>query len=356
MKSGPMAGHVQDGRVFRSPLAATGVLNIADWVRHDLPDLLWPVAVLSEGGTDQGSRFLRWQDAVHRDLAGVADAKIIGEGLDGRLTGLDRLAAAVPESQMVLRARALENGLLSEPVMRLLASYPDRPAAWFTDREFAPPGRDEVNALARAIYEAVTDGHREAMVKYITIRGNLLAGTISLDPAMAELLQAYPGDAARRARADSVIRASWGSEQAAVLYADANRFDVAHAWARVFWVVNSMTTRCRRKADESRDTPTRATEPGNHETEDDSGSSLTEAALLLRHSDKRTTERHYARAMQERAHDRARRAVQIDQSASLPERLDALWEAWVGAFPTVLARLGMDVDNVIDLGARRGRA
>lgn len=41
----------------------------------------------------------------------------------------------------------------------------------------------------------------------------------------------------------------------------------------------------------------------------DSGSSLTEAALLLRHSDKKTTERHYARAMQERSHDRARRDV-----------------------------------------------
>jgi|GEM_PF-891413 len=38
--------------------------------------------------------------------------------------------------------------------------------------------------------------------------------------------------------------------------------------------------------------------------------------------------------------------------ASLPERLDALGEAWVGAFPTVLAGLGLDADNVIDLGAR----
>ena len=39
--------------------------------------------------------------------------------------------------------------------------------------------------------------------------------------------------------------------------------------------------------------------------------------------------------MQERAHDRARRDVQIDRGASLPERLDALWEAWVQAFPNV---------------------
>jgi hypothetical protein len=88
----------------------------------------------------------------------------------------------------------------------------------------------------------------------------------------------------------------------------------------------------------------------------DSGSSLSEAALLLRHSDKRTTERPYARAMQERAHDRARRDVRVDQGASLPERLDALWEAWVTAFPSMLPRLGMGVDNVIDIEARRSRA
>lgn len=85
----------------------------------------------------------------------------------------------------------------------------------------------------------------------------------------------------------------------------------------------------------------------------DSGSSLTEAALLLRHADKKTTERHYARAMQERAHDRARRDVQIDRGASLPERLDALWEAWVQAFPGVIPRLGMDWDNVTELDSHR---
>ena len=85
----------------------------------------------------------------------------------------------------------------------------------------------------------------------------------------------------------------------------------------------------------------------------DSGSSLTEAALLLRHSDKRTTERHYARAMQERAHDRSRRAVRVDQSASLPERLDALWDAWVKEFPAVAEGLGIGFGRVVDLVGRR---
>jgi integrase len=76
----------------------------------------------------------------------------------------------------------------------------------------------------------------------------------------------------------------------------------------------------------------------------DSGSSLTEAALLLRHSDKKTTERHYARAMQERAHDRARRDVQIDRAACGmtdwtpsgrpgwgPSRTSRLGWGWIGA-------------------------
>ena len=85
----------------------------------------------------------------------------------------------------------------------------------------------------------------------------------------------------------------------------------------------------------------------------DSGSSLTEPALMLRHAEKKTTEGHYAQAMQEQAHDRARRDGQIDRGASLPERLDALREAWVGAFPNVVPRLGMDWSNVTDLESRR---
>lgn len=57
--------------------------------------------------------------------------------------------------------------------------------------------------------------------------------------------------------------------------------------------------------------------------------------------------------MQERAHDRARRAVRVDQSASLPERLDALWDAWVEAFPSVAAAIQIDQDNVIALTGSR---
>ena len=55
--------------------------------------------------------------------------------------------------------------------------------------------------------------------------------------------------------------------------------------------------------------------------------------------------------MQERARDRARPAVRVDQSASLPERLDALWDAWVSAFQSVEASLR--VAKVFEMDRRR---
>ncbi|CAB4749700.1 unannotated protein [freshwater metagenome] len=54
-----------------------------------------------------------------------------------------------------------------------------------------------------------------------------------------------------------------------------------------------------------------------------------------------------------RVPDRARRDVQIDRGASLPERLEALWEAWVQAFPNVIPRLEMEWENVTELDSHR---
>ena len=45
--------------------------------------------------------------------------------------------------------------------------------------------------------------------------------------------------------------------------------------------------------------------------------------------------------------------VNIDKGASLPERLDALWEAWSRAFPDVVPRLGSEWGNVTELDSHR---
>ena len=72
---------------------------------------------------------------------------------------------------------------------------------------------------------------------------------------------------------------------------------------------------------------------------------MTEAALLLRHANTKTTDRFYARATTEKAHDTARRAATIDKSLTLEERIDLLWDAWVGAYPNVLDSLGVPAET-----------
>lgn len=245
--SGPLAGHVRDGRRFSPPLAATGRLRVGDWVRDDLPDLLWPVAALSELGTSGARNFVRWQGAVQHDLAGEVEPQLLAEGLDGRLTSLDRLVADAPGAESAIRDRAREHGLLPVRVLRALASYPERPATWLIGSEFSPADQAVVEFLAEAIAEVLRDGHREAVIKCLPIWSAVQAGTFRTDAETIELLRNYPNDTSTRSKADSVVRASWGAQKGAQLAKDESRFDESVAWAKVFWGVNSMTTRCLRR-------------------------------------------------------------------------------------------------------------
>lgn len=248
-KSGPLAGHVRKGRVYRSPLAATGMLHAGDWVRDDLPDLLWPILVLCELGTAEGRRFVRWQKAVQDDLSGSAEPGFLAECLDGRLTSLDRLDARVPEARAAARTRAEELGLLPRRVRKALDSYPRRPARWLTGRETASPGHDEIDLLGRAVLDVLRDGHREAVIKCLPVWSAVQAGTFVSDSETIELLKPYPGDPGTRARADSSIRALWGAHRELMLHQDQDCFEDAIQWAKVFWGANSMYTRCARRSE-----------------------------------------------------------------------------------------------------------
>lgn len=246
---GPMAGHVRDGRRYLSPMAAIDVLEMTDWVRDDLPDLIWPLLVLAETGNEGARRFVRWQADVQRALSGRCEATVLADGLDGRLTSLDRLVAAVPESRQTIVALAEARGLLSKPVRRVLASYPYVPAAWLHGMEMSPPGQAEVDLCARAILDVLTDGHREALVKCLWTWSAVQAKTFSAGPELIELLKPYPDDPKTRAQADSAIRACWSAMNGTRLQAEPSWFDPTTNWAKVFWGANSMTTRCIRRRD-----------------------------------------------------------------------------------------------------------
>lgn len=253
--TGPLAGHVRRGRTFSSPLVATGNLLIADWIRDDLPDLLWPALTLAEQGTDTAARFVRWQGAVQQDARGLAKPSTIADGLDGRLTSLDRLVAAAPDARESISSRAREFGILSPGVARALASYPYRPAEWLTlDLGFAmtPPEEPEVDLIATAVLEAWRDGHRESVLKCLSIWSRVQAGTFSTNAQTIELLKDYPGNEAKLSQADSVVRASWGAMKGAMTLNDPVYYDESTRWAKVFWGANSMTTGCLRRQDVER--------------------------------------------------------------------------------------------------------
>lgn len=247
--SGPMAGHVRNGRRYLPPMAATGVLAIADWVRDDLPDLLWPALVLAHRNTNAAQDIVRWQANVQRDLAGDVEPKMLAEGLDGRLTSLDRLIAVHPGAEISVKQRAMELDLLPDPVASVLETYPERPAMWLVDGAVRPPGQDDIDLLVNALLGVIRDGHREAIIKCLSIWSAVQAGTFSTDASTIELLKPYPNDLATRSRADSVVRAAWGAAKGALLHADATRFDKSIKWAKLFWGINSITTRCVRERD-----------------------------------------------------------------------------------------------------------
>jgi hypothetical protein len=278
-QTGPMAGHVRKGRVYKPPLAATNVLRIEDWFKDDLPDLLWPALVLAEQGNESVKRYIKWQKTVQGGLAHHGDAALVAELLDGRLTHLADLAEKFPGAADIIVEAASRHGLLSEGVRRALGSYPFMPVPWLTGKsENRPPELAELQLIRDALLGVLQDGHREALIKCFRTWSAVQAGTFSTDAETIRLLKHYPGDARTRSAADSVVRAGWGAHRGAVLIKDPNHFEHAIKWARVFWGANSMTSRCIRKRETEGTEVDSTGQDGHNNEEQTSNVRLAEAA------------------------------------------------------------------------------
>lgn len=245
---GPMVGHVHRRRVFTPPLAATGVLVVGDWFKDDLPDLLWPALVLAEQGNRAVRSFVAWQKTVQDALIEHDENTFVAESLDGRLTNLARLANKLPSAATVVSKQADEHGLLSAGVRSALTSYPYMPVPWLTaNAEVHVPEQADIDLVRDALLQAVSDGHREALMKCFRTWSTAQAGTFSADQQTIDLLKPYPDDEESRSRADTVIRSLWGAHKGMLTVEDPNYFDETIKWARLFWGANSMTSQCVRK-------------------------------------------------------------------------------------------------------------
>lgn len=244
---------------------ATGLLSVGDWFRDDLPDLIWPILVLSGEGNSAARRFVHWQKAVQEDLGDRMQMAELAECLDGRLSGLQRLSDRLPEAAEIIRLRAVEHGLLPPAVSDVLASYFYRPAAWLVEKDVEPPRQQDVEFLAQALIGVLKDGHREALVKCMFIWSAVNAGTFSTSQQTIDLLAPYPDDPNTREAADTGVRAMWGAHRLSLLQRDPHHFKVALDWARMFWGTNSMTSRCVRERDDVPNTdPASANESSEH--------------------------------------------------------------------------------------------
>ena len=253
--AGPMAGHVRKGRVYKSPLAATGVLSVENWIKDDLPDLLWPALVLAERGNDAARMFVKWQEAVQKGLSHYGDTGWVSEVLDGRLTNLAVLSEKFSDAPAIVVGEAESWGLLSTEVKDALASYPYLPARWFVGGvEASPPREHDLELIKDALLGVIKDGHREALLKCLRTWSTVQAGTFRSSADTIDLLKDYPDEPTKRAAADSVVRAMWGAHKAMIQVDNPAHFDESIRWARVFWGANSMTSRCIRKR-EIEDTP-----------------------------------------------------------------------------------------------------
>lgn len=237
---GVLAGHYRRGRVFTTPLNSYEGLSPSDWVRDDLPDLLWPVMIAHASGDRAVELFALFQRAA-LDAVGPGAFAANG-GLDGRVTALEAIAAE-HRAAIVDVARQDEFAELFPAVVTALALlYDDLPGSWLLADPWPDPAialEDAATDLARAIVGAAMTNN--AIVKTPTLRWQVATGQMHLPPALERELLDFPNDADGRAAAEAAIRSSFLATKGVTA------LEVAPArnrWAESFWAQNWHRTDC----------------------------------------------------------------------------------------------------------------
>lgn len=217
--------------------------RVSDWVREDLPDLLWPAVVASKLGDLAAVRFREAQELVIQllDESVIAGGEVI---FDGRLTSIE----AIPD---VIRPTLIERFaepstaeyLLLREVGTVLSLYDDVPGAWLLVEPFDDPDSsvdlDEVTqTLVRAFTDVIRDDHLNALVKCPTLSWRILQGHLKLPAHIIDVLQDYPTDAGMQPMADGLIRSTFGAMRGVTEIEGADSADKSQTWASSFWNQN----------------------------------------------------------------------------------------------------------------------
>ncbi|HEX3392980.1 MAG TPA: DUF5677 domain-containing protein [Acidimicrobiales bacterium] len=246
-KDGTLAGHFRRGRIYTPSLIAFPEFVLAEWVREDLPDMLWPLILVARHGERGLQRYESLQQAAVTELG----TNFLEESVlrfDGRLTALNR----VPEGSRA-RARAFLDGhpQWCPELLRDLANlYDNLPGAWLVCRDgrrdiLTPEAAAAVmDDLTDSVMRVATDEHLTALVKMTPITWRVVTRSGEFDPTIVELLQDYPAVPQKHARADVVIGASFGAMKGAEVYQDSDVEAERAKWATDFWQQSRSQTPC----------------------------------------------------------------------------------------------------------------
>lgn len=218
--------------------------QLADWVRDDLPDMLWPAALIALEGDRGGIRFGRLQQEVNR----VLPTEMVA--LDGRLTSLE----AVPEASRATVLPALEReisnaGAMPGLLLAALRHYPDLPGRWllvdaFDYRDDEHAADEALGFLSEVVRVVSLNAHREALLKFVPMAWAVVTGTFRSDQDTIDVLKTYPGDASLWSKADTVIRASFGASLAVEEMTHPELQPRRQQWAASFWRQNWKMAAC----------------------------------------------------------------------------------------------------------------
>ena len=145
-----------------------------EWVRDDLPDLLWPLCLVALHG-DRGVVFYRAFQELVIDVVGLGRINELDIAVDGRPTSLERLPVETRDGIVEsLRGHHHFAEPATEEVLGVLRMYEDLPGRWLLVDPWTAKEEEleeSVNWLARAIVKIVGDRHVNALVKASTPGG-----------------------------------------------------------------------------------------------------------------------------------------------------------------------------------------
>ena len=245
---GVLSGHHKKGRLFTPPIMALSGSIANDWVRDDLPDLLWPLCLVATHGDSGAVLYRELQESVIGliEKSGADGSQIT---IDGRLTTLEAVPDEVRNDIVELvRNHPRFSDLISPEVVGVMTLYPDMPGSWLLaepwDDVDAIESEAAMNHIAEAMVEVASDRHLNALVKTSTFGWLVLTNKMTMPEELGELLSDYPLDESKRGAADAAILSSFLAFKTLDVQIDPTVEKRRGAWASRFWARNRELSAC----------------------------------------------------------------------------------------------------------------